>query len=725
MEHKSLITSDGIYFEAVLKDVKKSTQHLQPVFEIFTNALESIKLKQPSTDSGSISIHIFSKQSMNADEYMLHEIVIEDSGVGFDSVNFERMTRYKDNRKGFFNNGSGRVQILHFFDTAKFFSIFNDGSGFKQRSFTLSKHYLFKNAIISDHKVDDTKEISTKTIVTLHGILDKNDDHTYNHLTANGLKKALISRYMMEFCTQVKKLPVIKIVHHLDGTILEQDSISKDDIPLSDEVRELTVHYHRLSIDGKEFEKSDKKELLKLTAFKISAQDLKKNELKLTSKGEIIPDSKIELKNLSQHDQLAGSRYLFMVSGEYIDERDGDTRGSISIQRRDDYKKANASQMNLHSEEYVFLDDIENEANSTITNIYPQIREKKEEKQKDIEKLKKMFLLNEATFKTMSISLDDSEKEILEKVYIADSKIIAKKDAEIKKSIDRLNELDPADSQYQNNLSSITSDLVKAIPLQNRTSLTHYVARRKLVLDLFSKILSRELDIQMTGKRNIDEQLLHNLIFQQSSTNPEESDLWLLNEDFIYFKGTSEGRLCDIEIDGKKVFKSEFSVEEENYLLSLDENRKIKRPDILLFPDEGKCIIIEFKNMDVNISNHLNQINKYAFLIKNYSEEQFHLETFYGYLVGEKLHPLDVRSCDANFIESYHFDYLFRPHERILDVKGIRDGSLYTEVIQYSTLLKRALRRNEIFIQKLTGPKKAKSPAINLNTAETDKSKKA
>jgi hypothetical protein len=309
----------------------------------------------------------------------------------------------------------------------------------------------------------------------------------------------------------------------------------------------------------------------------------------------------------------------------------------------------------------------------------------------------------------MTISLDESEKEILEKVYIADSKTIAKKDAEIKKNIDRLHDLDPTDGEYQNNLNSITSDLVKAIPLQNKAALTHYVARRKLVLELFDTILTRELEAQKTGKRNIDEKLLHNLIFQQSATKPEESDLWLINEDFIYFKGTSEGRLCDIEIDGKKIFKKEFSAEEERYLLSLSENRTIKKPDVLLFPDEGKCIIVEFKNLNVNIADHLLQINKYASLIRNFSDDQFQLETFYGYLIGESIEPRDVRGCDSDFVEAYNFDYLFRPRKAIVDENGRRDGSLYTEVIKYSTLLDRAKRRNEIFIRKLTSTKKAEA----------------
>jgi hypothetical protein len=69
--------------------------------------------------------------------------------------------------------------------------------------------------------------------------------------------------------------------------------------------------------------------------------------------------------------------------------------------------------------------------------------------------------------------------------------------------------------------------------LQNRTALTRYVARRKLVLELFGKIIDEQLAIQQTDEKSIDEKLLHNLIFQQSSNNPGESDLWLINEDFI------------------------------------------------------------------------------------------------------------------------------------------------------------------------------------------------
>lgn len=710
MEPDSLIITNGIHYQGILKDIKKSGDQFRPIYEAFTNAFESIKLKVQNGSSGgneSIHIDLYMRKSTTPPELFFDQFVISDTGIGFDEVNFGRLVCFKDDRKGFHNKGSGRIQFLHSFDTTKYISIFKDGSGYKQRSFTLSTHYISKNAIISEHKLDDCNSDSAKTTLTFHKLLDKKDIPPYNNLTANELKHMLVSRYMMEFCTHRDNLPNIQIAQYIDGSLDgEILTISAADIPLVDDEKEMVLHYYRLTDDGKDFEKTLKQEQLKLTAFKIDGTDLKRNGIKLTSKGEIIPDNKVGLKNLSSTDQLDGKRYLFLISGKYIDERDGDIRGAINIPSREEFKRANSSHQNLYSTEEIFIEDIEEEANFTISTMYAEIRKKKEEKQQDIEKLKRMFLLDEATLKSMPISLDDTEEKILERVYAADSKTIAKKDAEIKKNIDKLEELNPTDSHYQNKLNSITSDLVRAIPLQNKASLTHYVARRKLVLELFDKILTRELEAQRTGQRNIDEKLLHNLIFQQSTSEPEESDLWLINEDFIYFKGASEGRLCDVKIDGKKIFKKEFSAEEERYLKSLGENRTTKKPDVLLFPDEGKCIIVEFKNLNVNIADHLLQINKYASLIRNFSEDQFQLETFYGYLIGESIEPRDVRGCDSDFVEAYNFDYLFRPRKAIVDENGRRDGSLYTEVIKYSTLLDRAKRRNEIFIKKLTETKK-------------------
>jgi hypothetical protein len=419
--------------------------------------------------------------------------------------------------------------------------------------------------------------------------------------------------------------------------------------------------------------------------------------LKLTSKGEIAKE--IKLESLLSDDFIEDNRYLFLLSGEYIDKCDTDTRGDLNIPTKEEFKKNYTE--TLFNEEVILLDEIQEKANRVIENLYDEIKTKRDNKLDDIQKLKSMFLLSDETLNSIKIGLNDSDDKILEKVYQADAKLVANKDAIMKQHIQQIENLNPAEEDYEENLRVQVDELVKTMPLQNKAALTHYVARRKLVLELFDKILKKQLEIQKTNKRNIDEKLLHNLIFQQSSDNPEKSDLWLINEDFIYFRGKSEGQLNQIEIDSKKIFKQDFTKEEEEYLHSLGENRKIKKPDVLLFPAEGKCIIIEFKNPDVNVGVHLNQINRYASLIRNFSEEGLQIDTFYGYLIGEGITAREVKSFDGDFKASYQFDYLFRPSKTIPG-ENRSDGSLYTEVIKYTTLLDRAILRNKLFIEKLT-----------------------
>ena len=141
--------------------------------------------------------------------------------------------------------------------------------------------------------------------------------------------------------------------------------------------------------------------------------------------------------------------------------------------------------------------------------------------------------------------------------------------------------------------------------------------------------------------------------------------------------------------------------EEVRYLNSLGEQRLHKRPDVLLFPEEGKCIIIEFKAPDANVSEHLTQIDFYANILRNYTVDEFQITSFYGYLIGESIEDRDVRGRVSRFEYSPKFNYWFRPSERVVDFSNRNDGSIYTEIIKYSSILQRAKLRNKIFIEKL------------------------
>ena len=50
----------------------------------------------------------------------------------------------------------------------------------------------------------------------------------------------------------------------------------------------------------------------------------------------------------------------------------------------------------------------------------------------------------------------------------------------------------------------------------------------------------------------------------------------------------------------------------------------------MLYPAEGNCFLIEFKAPDVEVIKYLDQINQYAMVINNLSDEKLKIDAFYG-----------------------------------------------------------------------------------------------
>lgn len=700
----TFIKIEGVYYPQILNTVKKSSNPMQPIFEAFTNSLEAIDLIKNKKEKGSITINCYFTYDTIKD-LELDKIIIEDTGKGFDDKEFERFLTFADTRKGYNNKGSGRLQLVHYFENCEYVSTFKEKDTFKQRNFKISKsnkYIISNNTITFLAKTENVTATKTGTTLILRNLISKSDKQYYKfHLSE--LKEKLLNHYIQYFCLHRENLPQIKLVQFVDGEFDKEIEIRSDDIPSIDKKFDFDVNYSRASLDGRSIEMLKKTEKFSISSFKISKNKFPENIIKLTSKDEVVEleEQKINLTCISSKDYIDDSRFLFLISSKYLNEKDGDVRGELKIPTKETFN----NDVGLFQSEEIFLEDIEANANDSIISQYTEIQEKNEEKREKIEELKSMFLLNDEFLSNISISLNDTEESILQKVYIAESKQEAKIDSNIKHQIEQLETLDPTSKNYEDEFNECINKLAKEIPLQNRKALTHYVARRRIVLELFDKILDKKLQVQNDKSRNKDEALIHNLIFKQKSNNPDTSDLWLINEDFILFKGSSELMLKDLTIDDIKIFKddNELTKEQLEFRDSLEEKRYDKRPDVLLFPDEGKCIIIEFKAPNVNVADYLTQIQNYATLLRNYTKDEFQFDTFYGYLLGEKINALEVDAHDPDFKEAYNFDYLFRPQKTVSGkISNRTDGSIYMEIIKYSTLLARASNRNDVFIKKLT-----------------------
>ena len=191
------IIAKDLSFVGILNDIKKSPTSLSPVFEAFTNALESIKIKKSEDEkfgNGKIIISIYANELTDkTSEFRSIEIL--DNGIGFNEKEFKRFNTFKDNSKGFKNLGSGRIQYVHFFDRTIIKSVFENDDKYYEREFVLSKSktFLNKNAIVKQIFCRETKERETFSKIIFTDLLEQSN--IYNLLTDKSLKEELIKRY--------------------------------------------------------------------------------------------------------------------------------------------------------------------------------------------------------------------------------------------------------------------------------------------------------------------------------------------------------------------------------------------------------------------------------------------------------------------------------------------------------------------------------------------------
>jgi len=325
------IKANDLSFIGVLRDIKESRSALQPVFECFTNALESAKIKQDSNVDykGKISIKIYTTKTL-LENTEFHHLSITDNGIGFNDKEFDRFNTYKQVDKGFNNLGSGRIQYVHYFDLTTIKSVFEQDGKFFERRFDVSKKkdFISKNAIVKRIYCKEVDVSDTETTVSFNDLL-RSRSSVYNVLDAQTLKEKLIDRYVHYFCYNKDILPEISIEFYISSKLKNRSVITRDDIPSIDKTCHATVQYSKKGNKG--FDKVKKSEDFTIDAFKISKKRLKENKLNLVSKGEIIEESNVTFESLAKGEMIEDSRFLFLVSSDYIDERDTNARGVLNI----------------------------------------------------------------------------------------------------------------------------------------------------------------------------------------------------------------------------------------------------------------------------------------------------------------------------------------------------------------------------------------------------------
>ncbi|MCP4354394.1 MAG: ATP-binding protein [Proteobacteria bacterium] len=704
--NKIIRETSHIYEKNILENIPSDDHFLHPIRELFANSLEAIKLKNKNNNftdnlnNGVIKISLYKKRGFAGPQ--IDSIIIEDNGIGFNQENIKKFVSYMDSNKGYNNKGTGRFRALRRFDKLNIGSICTDVSAENnlQINFNYSKDNNPKDMYISD----PTKKIlkackDTKTIISIYPEID---DLDYGNLTIEDLKDHLILNFLTEFILNLDSFPSI-IIEEISNTFEKDPSYSKtsisiDDIPKIDKIEKLFIPYKK--INNRKLKPVSTEE--EFTIYAIKSEKVTSNQIILSSSSRAVES--YELNIIKPQELIDNSGFLIIAKGDILDKSENlnDSRSEFTFKSKQDVQKIaknNNPEFTSLESTYFLKEDLLDSINKNICKWFPIIEDKVIEKNHTVKDIKDKFLISDDVYDRVKnkIKIGASPESILKEMYTKSSEKIAEDDIALSKTISELETIDISDEEGIKRFEELTNNVVKKIPMQNRTALTQYITRRKMILELFEAQLNKKMNTEMQEKH------FHNLIMKQHSSNTEDSSLWILNENFIYFDGQSEQQLCKLTNKGQKVFKDEFEKEEFELLRKFGRKRDERQLDVVLFPEEGKCVIIELKKPNVDVSKHLNQIQDYASLISSYSNDSFKFTQFYGYLIGENFTNYDVRRSEPEFKESSCGTYLFRPKREVVPEEhtGRNSSHIYTEVLRYSELLKRAKIRNSIFEKKL------------------------
>lgn len=567
------------------------------------------------------------------------------------------------------------------------------------------KFYTSHKGVIwySDAKEVDYNQPCGTSVSFFYPLKDE-DKEKYNELTVDDIYEKIYIHYLSRFCINKNNLQKIKIETYINEVKDNERcrEVNSEDIPVADLNSSFSLKYQLYDKDKKSFVDTKEKEKFNILTYLLPGRIQKKNEIKLTSKNETVDAVNFDFSFLDKSSKIDDKYMLCLVSSDYFTRQDSDVRGRLHLKTKADLLKAN--DLYEIKEAHIFIDSIQQEVVKKVVSKYPEIKKVKEDYEQELEHLIDLFGLDRSVIAKIGYRYGENTASFLRRYKEYNAEIAANKEASMSNAIDSLRNLNPLDSNFKDKFNRKVREITKMIPEKNRADVTNYLVSRKAAITMFEFILKKQLESQVGHEKSTQknrEKIIHDLLFRQRSTNTIESNLWILNEDFIHYRGISECQLRNIKINGELFLRDDLTEQEKEKLNAYNHDQLGKRTDILLFPEEHKCIIIELKSATADVPKFLNQVVDYAGLIRQYAKEKFEITNFYAYLIGESFDFEAILNANPNFIESPYLDYVYIPDQKVNGGRHREKGTMYFEVLKYSSLLNRAKIRNSIFIDKL------------------------
>lgn len=637
---------------------------LLPLYEAVVNSIQAIE-EGSSTKTGIIEIDIIrstqAKIEFNKTE-TLPEIVdfhIKDNGIGFNESNFESFnfahSTYKFTKGG---KGIGRFTWLRAFQKAEIESRFKEKESWKLRKFNFEQ----TKTGIEKHTLDNVNGSAERyTIVKL-----KNLKQDYRKWCNNNIED--IAFKIIEHCFVYflgSNCPRI-IIKDGDKSVVVNDLFN---IFTNGQVKNENIKIR---------ENSFKLNIVKLYKSKID------NKIHYCANTREVSNDKISI-DIPEFDNYLtdknGEQFSIAVyvEGEYLDSNVNDERTNIAFVKGNDVDFPNeTTQEELRKS---ITDKLITEFAEQIEQLSQKRVEKVKEFVNNHPRYKQLLKYRSNEIKKISSTLSDEKMELeLFKIQQSLDLEVKQEATEVLKFVSKETDKEDFIQKHQ--------DLFNKIIEVGNSKLSEYVIHRKLVLDLFEKLLNEKAT----------EKAVHNLIFPLQTLSDEigfeDHNLWMIDDKLAYHK----------YLASDKRFKAIEPINSESK----------ERPDLIVFnrpfafSNDNKpyqsIVLVEFKRpMRDDYSeeeNPIAQINRYAREIiegeakdKNAREFDFRENTpIYAYIVCDLTKKLKAYAKDGGYRPLPNGDGFFFFNDNY---------NMYVEIMSFDKILNDSRERNRVLFDKL------------------------
>lgn len=639
-----------IYEEAVKKDP------YLPIIEAITNAFDSIIKANPSNKTVRVSF-VTNQSSLLVGQVaqQIDEIVIEDCGTGFDdgnAISFKRVGSTHKEDMGC--KGMGRLSWLCRFKRVVIESTYKHGETLRYRELHFS---LDKEVEEKENKPADPKATQPRTKVRLlEPLTNIYDDKRLSISFVNQIKRVFVP-----YLIQHQNLSIY--VDMVDGQseTIDYANLNIKSLP-TQPLNEVDFTVYCLSSD------------IKLTSAHHAYNLCGDNRVVKSESLDIYPNEKLAVDG-----QNPAYLYFFIIS-DYLNERVSTTRDSFKILEK---------RPSLELEpEALYMEEIKNHI-IEIANAYAQqhIEEANNKKNTVIQEVIQEYPHLAKSVETLNPKIGYGHTK--EKIIIEAVTEQARHAEQVKKQL-----LEAAQKPLSKATDAEKENLAKTIAEvthENSLQLGHYMAYRKVVLDLLDKYLQYQDD---TGTFPLEEHL-HQIICPMRESHEtltsHEHNLWLLDDRLMLLKEFYSD--CSLASAGKADSRKEADILFEKPLVVAES----KSANTL-----NNVAVVEFKRpgREITKGDELKEvITKYVDPLQNgkYTHKGQQLKK--ADRITHAYTVLTLTDGTRNTLENYegykpscNRDAFSRPYEGF---------NCIHYVVDWARLIQDAKDRHEFFFQKL------------------------